>query len=156
MPKVKGEFICMISQSKHVEQTQTVGLIFHFAPFFIRTKRHNQQKRNLQLVNVLPLGTIVSCHRYLQHKITCLGSSFEIVSFPDRGWFVFLGVYVLVQFYPIEVQFFSFVLNTLSYIREGTVHYLWLRGGGGVHFKNHWKWGVHFSNAAEFYGGPPF
>ena len=53
MPKVKGEFICMISQSKHVEQTQTVGLIFHFAPLFIRTKRHNQQNRNLQLVNVL-------------------------------------------------------------------------------------------------------
>ena len=53
IPKVKGEFICVISQSKHVEQTQTVGLIFHFAPLFIRTKRHNQQNRNLQLVNVL-------------------------------------------------------------------------------------------------------
>ena len=58
MPKVKGEFICMISQSKHVEQTQTVGLIFHFAPLFIRTKRHNQQNRNLQLVNVLWLSCV--------------------------------------------------------------------------------------------------
>ena len=26
---------------------------------------------------------------------------------------------------------FSFVLNALSYIREGTVRYLWLGGGGG-------------------------
>ena len=56
MPKVKGEFICMISQSKLVEQTQTVGLIFHFAPPFIRTKGHNQQNRNLQLVNVCHPG----------------------------------------------------------------------------------------------------
>ena len=46
-----------------------------------------------------------------------------------------LGTYVVVQFYPFGVKIlFSFVLNTLSYIREGTVRYLWLRGerrGGG-------------------------
>ena len=36
MHKVKVEFICMISQSKHVEQTQTVVLNFHFGRLFIR------------------------------------------------------------------------------------------------------------------------
>ena len=51
-----------------------------------------------------------------------------------------LGTYVVVQFYPFGVKIlFSFVLNTLSYIREGTVRYLWLRGerrgGGGKVFK---------------------
>ena len=72
-----------------------------------------------------------------------------------------LGAYVVVQFYPFGVKIlFSFVLNTLSYIREGTVRYLWLRGerrgGGGVKFSKSVEMGGSFFKCSRILGRYPF